>query len=112
MKSTNGGRLSAISYLLGLLLMAGVARAQLAPGGTAAAPQVSLAGVESPIVSTSYVLMPGDGILVTVIGGLAYSYPTVVTYEGKLPVSAGGTFSSILHLELISLGFEGSSWRM
>jgi len=87
MKSTNGGRLSAISYLLGLLLMAGVARAQLAPGGTAAAPQVSLAGVESPIVSTSYVLMPGDGILVTVIGGLAYSYPTVVTYEGKLPVS-------------------------
>jgi protein involved in polysaccharide export with SLBB domain len=51
-------------------------------GGTA-----TLAGVESPIVSTTYVLMPGDGVLVTVIGGLAYSYPAMVTYEGKITIS-------------------------
>ena len=71
-----------------LVLALSLAGAQPAPvTGASAGGQLSLAGVESPIVSERYTLMPGDGFLVTVTGGLAYSYPSTVTYEGKLLIS-------------------------
>jgi protein involved in polysaccharide export with SLBB domain len=79
--------------LLCLFSLISVATAQGLPGimaqaaGAPAAGAATLAGVESPIVSTTYVLMPGDGVLVTVVGGLAYSYPAMVTYEGKITIS-------------------------
>ncbi|MBM3315065.1 hypothetical protein FJY71_04385, partial [candidate division WOR-3 bacterium] len=47
-------------------------------------PLTSLVGVESPIISEKYVLMPGDRLLVTVTGGVTYSYQTWITYEGKI----------------------------
>ncbi len=47
----------------------------------------SLVGVESPIISDKYILMPGDRLLVTVSGGVSYSYQTPVTYEGKVTIN-------------------------
>jgi len=47
----------------------------------------SLVGVESPIISEKYVVMPGDKLLVTVTGGMTYSYETWVTYEGKVTIN-------------------------
>lgn len=47
----------------------------------------ALIGVESPIISEKYILMPGDKLLVTVTGGVTYSYETWVTYEGKVTVN-------------------------
>jgi len=44
-------------------------------------------GVESPIISDKYHLLPGDGLLVTITGKTNYSYNTVVTYEGKVIVN-------------------------
>jgi len=55
--------------------------------GLAQSPISSLVGVESPIISDKYVLMPGDRLLVTVQGGVAYSYDAWITYEGKINVS-------------------------
>ncbi len=49
------------------------------------APQEIL-GVETPIISERYVLMPGDGLLITVTGGITYSYDAVITYEGKITI--------------------------
>ena len=43
-------------------------------------------GLERPIVSDEYILMPGDSILVTITGATNYSYLTGVTYEGKITV--------------------------
>lgn len=51
-------------------------------GGTTTA-----VGVESPIVSEQYNLLPGDGLLVTITGKTNYSYNAFVTYEGKLTIS-------------------------
>jgi polysaccharide biosynthesis/export protein len=48
---------------------------------------VKLPGVESPIISDQYYLAPGDRLQVTVQGSVAYSYETVVTYEGKVDIS-------------------------
>lgn len=52
-----------------------------------------LVGVESPIISEQYVLMPGDRVLVTINGSVTYSYESWVTYEGKvminIPMSSG-----------------------
>jgi protein involved in polysaccharide export with SLBB domain len=56
-----------------------------ATGG--ASPLLKLPGVESPIISDQYYLAPGDRLQVTVQGGVAYSYETVVTYEGKVDIS-------------------------
>lgn len=87
----SGGR--QLVSLLSVLFLATAAGAQGLPGFSVPAVTassggaMSLAGVESPIVSTTYVLMPGDGVLVTVAGGLAYSYPAFVTYEGKITIS-------------------------
>lgn len=47
----------------------------------------SLVGVESPIISDQYILMPGDKILVTVSGKLSFSYQSLVTYEGKVTIN-------------------------
>jgi polysaccharide biosynthesis/export protein len=56
-----------------------------ATGG--ASPLLKLPGVESPIISDQYYLAPGDRLQVTVQGSVAYSYETVVTYEGKVDIS-------------------------
>lgn len=57
-------------------------------------------GLEKPIISEEYVLMPGDSILVTITGATNYSYITGVTYEGKvtinLPVASVTTEQGIL----------------
>ncbi len=55
--------------------------------GLAQSPISSLVGVESPIISDKYVLMPGDRLLVTVQGSVTYSYDAWITYEGKINVS-------------------------
>ena len=55
--------------------------------GLAQSPISSLVGVESPIISDKYVLMPGDRLLVTVQGSVTYSYDAWVTYEGKINVT-------------------------
>lgn len=87
MKSSRNARKFIPGLLFGLILLAGWGDAQNASSGAGAGGQLSPAGVESPIVSANYKLLPGDGFLVTVTGGLAYSYPTTVTYEGKLLIS-------------------------
>jgi protein involved in polysaccharide export with SLBB domain len=82
--------------LLCLALLAAFATAQEGPGasnlpspaslGIAQSPISSLVGVESPIISDKYVLMPGDRLLVTVQGSVTYSYDAWITYEGKINI--------------------------
>ncbi|MEO0093951.1 MAG: hypothetical protein ABIK67_06855, partial [candidate division WOR-3 bacterium] len=43
--------------------------------------------VEAPIVPESYTLMPGDNLLVTILGKTTYSYTTYVTYDGKMTIN-------------------------
>lgn len=50
-------------------------------------PLTSLVGIESPIISEKYVLMPGDRLLVTIGGSVAYSYQALITYEGKITLN-------------------------
>lgn len=50
-------------------------------------PTIELIGVEGPIIAEKYVLMPGDNLLVTIIGKTTYSYSTFVTYEGKVTIN-------------------------
>lgn len=50
-------------------------------------PVPSLVGVESPIISDQYILMPGDRLLVTVRGRATFSYQSMITYEGKITVN-------------------------
>lgn len=90
MLNSGCGRLGSLLCLFLLVSLGAAQEPSGTPAQTSGAPSYgapTLAGVESPIVSTTYALMPGDGVLVTVIGGLAYSYPAVVTYEGKLAIS-------------------------
>jgi len=83
------------------MLAAAAASAQTGTGAPSAptpsmvfgqTPITSLEGVEGPIISETYVVMPGDKLLVTISGAAAYSYETWVTYEGKvtlnMPVSS------------------------
>jgi len=53
---------------------------------------ISITGLDKPIVSDEYFLMPGDEILITISGAINYSYSANVTYEGKIiieiPVSS------------------------
>lgn len=44
-------------------------------------------GLEKPVVSEEYILMPGDSVLVTITGGTHYSYNAVITYEGKITIN-------------------------
>jgi protein involved in polysaccharide export with SLBB domain len=46
-----------------------------------------LHGVESPIISEKYILMPGDNLLITIIGKTTYSYSTFITYEGRVTIN-------------------------
>ncbi len=60
----------------------------------------STPGLEKPIVSEEYILMPGDEILVTITGTTNYSYRAIITYEGKItinmPVASVPTTQGIL----------------
>lgn len=55
-----------------------------APSGSEAS---GVVGIESPIISEQYYLLPGDGLLVTITGKTNYSYNAYVTYEGKITIS-------------------------
>ncbi|MGB9721337.1 MAG: SLBB domain-containing protein [bacterium] len=44
-------------------------------------------GLEKPIISEEYTLMPGDSLLVTITGATNYSYKTGITYEGKITIN-------------------------
>ncbi|MEO0156281.1 MAG: SLBB domain-containing protein, partial [candidate division WOR-3 bacterium] len=44
-------------------------------------------GLEKPVVSEEYILMPGDSLLVTITGATNYSYKTGITYEGKITIN-------------------------
>jgi protein involved in polysaccharide export with SLBB domain len=50
-------------------------------------PTNELVGVEGPIIAERYILMPGDNLLVTIIGKTTYSYSTFVTYDGKVTIN-------------------------
>ncbi len=50
---------------------------------TGSAPQA----VETTITAEKYVLMPGDELVVTIIGKTTYSYSTSVTYDGKVTIN-------------------------
>lgn len=56
-------------------------------------------GLEKPVVSDEYILMPGDSILVTITGATNYSYATGITFEGKvlikIPVSSMPTAQGV-----------------
>lgn len=69
-----------------VVLLLAVASAQQTGTVTPITPAISgpLTGVEGPIISESYILMPGDQVMVTISGGPAYSYSAWVTYEGKV----------------------------
>jgi protein involved in polysaccharide export with SLBB domain len=49
--------------------------------------EIGLPGVETPIISEKYIVMPGDNLLVTIIGKTTYSYTTIVTYEGRVTIN-------------------------
>jgi protein involved in polysaccharide export with SLBB domain len=65
---------------------------------------LKLPGVESPIISDQYYLAPGDRLQVTVQGSVAYSYETVVTYEGKVDISipVGEKVEEVIDVILVS----------
>jgi polysaccharide biosynthesis/export protein len=65
---------------------------------------LKLPGVESPIISDQYYLAPGDRLQVTVQGSVAYSYETVVTYEGKVDISipVGEKMEEVIDVILVS----------
>jgi protein involved in polysaccharide export with SLBB domain len=71
--------------------------------GLAQSPISSLVGVESPIISDKYVLMPGDRLLVTVQGSVTYSYDAWITYEGKLNVSIPVSTTKLEVIDVISV---------
>ncbi len=83
-----------------------------ATGTAASASQPGLAGsqilkqpgVESPIISDQYYLAPGDRLLVTVQGSVAYSYEAVVTYEGKVNITilVGDNRQEVIDVVLVS----------
>ena len=86
-----------------------VASAQ--PGGTAPGSGSTggppfggpLTGVEGPIISESYLLMPGDLVLLTISGSVTYSYSAWITYEGKLTVSIPTDVNSIGGLSVVDV---------
>lgn len=46
-----------------------------------------VSGLEKPVVSEEYILMPGDTVLITIVGATNYSYITGITYEGKITIN-------------------------
>jgi len=71
--------------------------------GIAQSPISSLVGVESPIISDKYVLMPGDRLLVTVQGSVTYSYDAWVTYEGKMNISIPVTVPNLEVVDVVTV---------
>jgi protein involved in polysaccharide export with SLBB domain len=82
-----------------LLLLVGLSAsvAQLmgtaTPATTAPSATGSLTGVEAPIISESYILNPGDQLLITINGSAAYSYWAWVSYEGKIQIEIPNDFT-------------------
>lgn len=60
---------------------------------------ITMSGLDKPIISEEYILMPGDRLLVTITGATNYSYTADITYEGKLtiriPVSSAPTVQGV-----------------
>ncbi|MEO0115346.1 MAG: SLBB domain-containing protein [candidate division WOR-3 bacterium] len=50
-------------------------------------PKSDQVGVEAPVIPERYILMPGDNLLVTILGKTTYSYTTYVTYDGKMTIN-------------------------
>jgi protein involved in polysaccharide export with SLBB domain len=73
--------------ILAILVATVVAQEGLGSSAPSSGATSTLVGVESPIISETYVLMPGDRVLTTIVGGVTYSYETWITYEGKMTVN-------------------------
>ena len=71
--------------------------------GMSQSPISSLVGVESPIISDKYVLMPGDRLLVTIQGSVTYSYDAWITYEGKVNISIPVSTSKLEVIDVVSV---------
>lgn len=60
---------------------------------------ITMSGLDKPIISEEYILMPGDKLLVTITGATNYSYTTDITYEGKamirIPVTSMPTAQGV-----------------
>lgn len=54
------------------------------------APVGEMGGLERPIVSEEYILMPGDQLLITITGKTHFSYTSTLTYEGKIIINIPG----------------------
>jgi len=84
-------------FIWPLLILPVILFAQSA--ATAPTAPASVTGLDKPIISEEYFLMPGDSILITVSGATNYSYSAFVTYEGKvvirIPVSSMVTAEGI-----------------
>lgn len=48
---------------------------------------ITMGGLDKPIISDEYILMPGDSLLITITGSTNYSYITGVTFEGKVTIN-------------------------
>jgi protein involved in polysaccharide export with SLBB domain len=71
-----------ITIILAILSMV---NAQTDVSGSAST-DIPMSGLDKPIISEEYILMPGDRLLVTITGATNYSYTANVTYEGKLTI--------------------------
>ena len=84
-----------ISIILAILSMV---NAQTDVSGSPST-DITMSGLDKPIISEEYILMPGDRLLVTITGATNYSYTANVTYEGKLtiriPVSSAPTAQGV-----------------
>lgn len=69
-----------------MLAILSVVNAQINDAGVSST-DISMGGLEKPIISEQYILMPGDSLLVTITGSTNYSYTTGVTYEGKVTIN-------------------------
>ncbi len=84
-------------FILWLIIDQQIVPSSFVPSQTQIAPTTSitttsssrgseLIGVEAPIISEEYILMPGDNLLITIKGKVNYSYASWVTYEGKIQI--------------------------
>ena len=71
-----------LEFICFIIIISSLSFAQVKPGT-----EVGLPGVETPIISEKYIVMPGDNLLVTIIGKTTYSYTTIVTYEGRVTIN-------------------------
>jgi len=77
-------------YFLLLIFYSFVSYAQEGGISTPSAPVGEMGGLERPIVSEEYILMPGDEILITITGKTHFSYTSTLTYEGKIIINIPG----------------------